>query len=114
MKRYHNISEVYCDVIYHDLDIILSYRSALITAAVKSLNMMNGEYFFFLCATPFMQRLCLKSCFSFCVNNGMFSFSFLLFRMGLLLGICVSLLFGSAWAVDRGNFKTCDQSAFCK
>ncbi|KAA0709548.1 Neutral alpha-glucosidase AB [Triplophysa tibetana] len=35
-------------------------------------------------------------------------------RMGLLSVVCVSLLFSSAFAVDRGNFKTCDQSAFCK
>uniref|UniRef100_A0AAR2L662 Neutral alpha-glucosidase AB n=1 Tax=Pygocentrus nattereri TaxID=42514 RepID=A0AAR2L662_PYGNA len=34
--------------------------------------------------------------------------------MGLLLGLCISLLLGGSWAVDRGNFKTCDQSAFCK
>uniref|UniRef100_W5KT68 Glucosidase II alpha subunit n=1 Tax=Astyanax mexicanus TaxID=7994 RepID=W5KT68_ASTMX len=41
-------------------------------------------------------------------------FSFLLFRMGLLLGLCVFFLLGGVWAVDRGNFKTCNQSAFCK
>ncbi|KAK7141175.1 hypothetical protein R3I93_015359 [Phoxinus phoxinus] len=35
-------------------------------------------------------------------------------RMGLLSVVCVCLLFSSAFAVDRGNFKTCDQSAFCK
>uniref|UniRef100_A0AAR2JC93 Neutral alpha-glucosidase AB n=1 Tax=Pygocentrus nattereri TaxID=42514 RepID=A0AAR2JC93_PYGNA len=40
--------------------------------------------------------------------------SFPWFRMGLLLGLCISLLLGGSWAVDRGNFKTCDQSAFCK
>lgn len=34
--------------------------------------------------------------------------------MGLLSVVCVCLLFSSAFAVDRGNFKTCDQSAFCK
>ncbi|XP_043113928.1 neutral alpha-glucosidase AB-like isoform X2 [Puntigrus tetrazona] len=34
--------------------------------------------------------------------------------MGLLSVVCVSLFFSSAFAVDRGNFKTCDQSAFCK
>uniref|UniRef100_A0A3P9I987 Glucosidase, alpha; neutral AB n=1 Tax=Oryzias latipes TaxID=8090 RepID=A0A3P9I987_ORYLA len=28
----------------------------------------------------------------------------------LLLAMCL----GATWAVDRGNFKTCDQSAFCK
>uniref|UniRef100_A0A9J8D284 Glucosidase II alpha subunit b n=1 Tax=Cyprinus carpio carpio TaxID=630221 RepID=A0A9J8D284_CYPCA len=36
------------------------------------------------------------------------------FRMGLLSVVCVSLFFSSTFAVDRGNFKTCDQSAFCK
>uniref|UniRef100_A0A4W4HH77 Glycoside hydrolase family 31 N-terminal domain-containing protein n=1 Tax=Electrophorus electricus TaxID=8005 RepID=A0A4W4HH77_ELEEL len=36
------------------------------------------------------------------------------FRMGLLLGLCFSLLLGSTSAVDRGNFKTCAQSSFCK
>ncbi|XP_016332105.1 neutral alpha-glucosidase AB-like [Sinocyclocheilus anshuiensis] len=35
-------------------------------------------------------------------------------RMGLLSVVCVSLFFSSTIAVDRGNFKTCDQSAFCK
>uniref|UniRef100_A0A4W4HH72 Neutral alpha-glucosidase AB n=1 Tax=Electrophorus electricus TaxID=8005 RepID=A0A4W4HH72_ELEEL len=39
---------------------------------------------------------------------------FLGFRMGLLLGLCFSLLLGSTSAVDRGNFKTCAQSSFCK
>uniref|UniRef100_A0A8B9KJ20 Neutral alpha-glucosidase AB n=1 Tax=Astyanax mexicanus TaxID=7994 RepID=A0A8B9KJ20_ASTMX len=34
--------------------------------------------------------------------------------MGLLLGLCVFFLLGGVWAVDRGNFKTCNQSAFCK
>lgn len=34
--------------------------------------------------------------------------------MGLLSVVCVSLFFSSTFAVDRGNFKTCDQSAFCK
>uniref|UniRef100_A0A4W4HD97 Glycoside hydrolase family 31 N-terminal domain-containing protein n=1 Tax=Electrophorus electricus TaxID=8005 RepID=A0A4W4HD97_ELEEL len=34
--------------------------------------------------------------------------------MGLLLGLCFSLLLGSTSAVDRGNFKTCAQSSFCK
>uniref|UniRef100_A0A673G7D6 Integrator complex subunit 5-like n=1 Tax=Sinocyclocheilus rhinocerous TaxID=307959 RepID=A0A673G7D6_9TELE len=36
------------------------------------------------------------------------------FRMGLLSVFCVCLFFSSAFAVDRGNFKTCDQSSFCK
>lgn len=66
MKRYRNISEVYCDVIYHDLDIILSYRSALITAAVKSLNMMNGEYFFSLCNTIYAALVLEKLFFILC------------------------------------------------
>ncbi|XP_073676318.1 neutral alpha-glucosidase AB [Garra rufa] len=35
-------------------------------------------------------------------------------RMGLLSVVCVALFVSSAFAVDRGNFKTCDQSAFCK
>ncbi|XP_076148441.1 neutral alpha-glucosidase AB isoform X1 [Alosa pseudoharengus] len=35
-------------------------------------------------------------------------------RMGLLVLACVSLLVSGSLAVDRGNFKTCDQSAFCK
>uniref|UniRef100_A0A672N4B0 Neutral alpha-glucosidase AB n=1 Tax=Sinocyclocheilus grahami TaxID=75366 RepID=A0A672N4B0_SINGR len=35
-------------------------------------------------------------------------------RMGLLSVFCVCLFFNSAFAVDRGNFKTCDQSSFCK
>uniref|UniRef100_A0A673G6Y4 Integrator complex subunit 5-like n=1 Tax=Sinocyclocheilus rhinocerous TaxID=307959 RepID=A0A673G6Y4_9TELE len=35
-------------------------------------------------------------------------------RMGLLSVFCVCLFFSSAFAVDRGNFKTCDQSSFCK
>uniref|UniRef100_A0A672MZS7 Neutral alpha-glucosidase AB n=1 Tax=Sinocyclocheilus grahami TaxID=75366 RepID=A0A672MZS7_SINGR len=34
--------------------------------------------------------------------------------MGLLSVFCVCLFFNSAFAVDRGNFKTCDQSSFCK
>uniref|UniRef100_A0A8C2G9P0 Neutral alpha-glucosidase AB n=1 Tax=Cyprinus carpio TaxID=7962 RepID=A0A8C2G9P0_CYPCA len=34
--------------------------------------------------------------------------------MGLLSVFFVCLFFSSAFAVDRGNFKTCDQSAFCK
>ncbi|XP_062380384.1 neutral alpha-glucosidase AB isoform X2 [Sardina pilchardus] len=34
--------------------------------------------------------------------------------MGLLVLACVSLLVSGSLAVDRGNFKTCDQSAFCK
>uniref|UniRef100_A0A671KWB9 Neutral alpha-glucosidase AB-like n=1 Tax=Sinocyclocheilus anshuiensis TaxID=1608454 RepID=A0A671KWB9_9TELE len=34
--------------------------------------------------------------------------------MGLLSVFCVCLFFSSAFAVDRGNFKTCDQSSFCK
>ncbi|XP_063046439.1 neutral alpha-glucosidase AB isoform X2 [Engraulis encrasicolus] len=34
--------------------------------------------------------------------------------MGLLVLACVSLFVSSSVAVDRGNFKTCDQSAFCK
>lgn len=44
--------------------------------------------------------------------NSIFFLSF--FRMGLLSVVCVCLFFSSAFAVDRGNFKTCDQSAFCK
>lgn len=65
MKRYHNISEVYCDVIYHDLDIILSYRSALITAAVKSLNMMESV-FFSLCNTIYAALVLEKLFFILC------------------------------------------------
>ncbi|KAG9346503.1 hypothetical protein JZ751_006814 [Albula glossodonta] len=35
-------------------------------------------------------------------------------RMGLLFVAWLSLFLGTTEAVDRGNFKTCDQSAFCK
>ncbi|XP_031443041.1 neutral alpha-glucosidase AB isoform X2 [Clupea harengus] len=35
-------------------------------------------------------------------------------RMGLLVLACVSLFVSGSLAVDKGNFKTCDQSAFCK
>ncbi|KAG7464514.1 hypothetical protein MATL_G00166420 [Megalops atlanticus] len=35
-------------------------------------------------------------------------------RMGLLLLAWLSLCLSTSLAVDRGNFKTCDQSAFCK
>ena len=34
--------------------------------------------------------------------------------MGLLLVALLPVLFSIADAVDRSNFKTCDQSAFCK
>ncbi|XP_035265569.1 neutral alpha-glucosidase AB isoform X1 [Anguilla anguilla] len=35
-------------------------------------------------------------------------------RMGLLFLACLLLCLSATQAVDRGNFKTCDQSAFCK
>ncbi|KAM4733138.1 neutral alpha-glucosidase AB isoform 4-T4 [Anableps anableps] len=35
-------------------------------------------------------------------------------RMGPVLLLWLAVCLGGTWAVDRGNFKTCDQSAFCK
>uniref|UniRef100_A0A674D3B8 Glucosidase II alpha subunit n=1 Tax=Salmo trutta TaxID=8032 RepID=A0A674D3B8_SALTR len=34
--------------------------------------------------------------------------------MGPLLVLWLAVCLSGTWAVDRGNFKTCDQSAFCK
>uniref|UniRef100_A0A8C8I8Z6 Glycoside hydrolase family 31 N-terminal domain-containing protein n=1 Tax=Oncorhynchus tshawytscha TaxID=74940 RepID=A0A8C8I8Z6_ONCTS len=34
--------------------------------------------------------------------------------MGPLLVLWLAVFLSGTWAVDRGNFKTCDQSAFCK
>ncbi|XP_034037759.1 neutral alpha-glucosidase AB isoform X2 [Thalassophryne amazonica] len=35
-------------------------------------------------------------------------------RMAPLLVFLLTAWFSGTWAVDKGNFKTCDQSAFCK
>ncbi|XP_038142485.1 neutral alpha-glucosidase AB isoform X4 [Cyprinodon tularosa] len=35
-------------------------------------------------------------------------------RMGPVLLFWLGLCLSGTWAVDKGNFKTCDQSAFCK
>ncbi|XP_072293814.1 neutral alpha-glucosidase AB isoform X2 [Eucyclogobius newberryi] len=35
-------------------------------------------------------------------------------RMAPVLAFILVLCLGGTWAVDKGNFKTCDQSAFCK
>ncbi|XP_055368276.1 neutral alpha-glucosidase AB isoform X3 [Betta splendens] len=35
-------------------------------------------------------------------------------RMAPVLLLWLAVCLSGAWAVDRGNFKTCDQSAFCK
>ncbi|XP_024139252.1 neutral alpha-glucosidase AB isoform X3 [Oryzias melastigma] len=35
-------------------------------------------------------------------------------RMAPVLVLWLAVCLGATWAVDRGNFKTCDQSAFCK
>ncbi|XP_054890279.1 neutral alpha-glucosidase AB isoform X1 [Poeciliopsis prolifica] len=35
-------------------------------------------------------------------------------RMGPVLLLWLALCLSGSWAVDKGNFKTCDQSAFCK
>ncbi|KAJ0002884.1 hypothetical protein NQD34_008033 [Periophthalmus magnuspinnatus] len=35
-------------------------------------------------------------------------------RMAPVLAFILFLCLGATWAVDKGNFKTCDQSAFCK
>uniref|UniRef100_A0A8C8DYL4 Glucosidase II alpha subunit b n=1 Tax=Oryzias sinensis TaxID=183150 RepID=A0A8C8DYL4_9TELE len=34
--------------------------------------------------------------------------------MAPVLVLWLAMCLGATWAVDRGNFKTCDQSAFCK
>uniref|UniRef100_A0A3P8XUH9 Neutral alpha-glucosidase AB n=1 Tax=Esox lucius TaxID=8010 RepID=A0A3P8XUH9_ESOLU len=35
-------------------------------------------------------------------------------RMGPVLMLWLAVCVSGSWAVDRGNFKTCDQSTFCK
>ncbi|MEQ2224053.1 hypothetical protein ILYODFUR_003491 [Ilyodon furcidens] len=35
-------------------------------------------------------------------------------RMGPVLLLWLAVCLSGTWAVDKGNFKTCDQSAFCK
>ncbi|XP_014903252.1 neutral alpha-glucosidase AB isoform X1 [Poecilia latipinna] len=35
-------------------------------------------------------------------------------RMGPVLLLWLAVCLSGSWAVDKGNFKTCDQSAFCK
>uniref|UniRef100_A0A8C7Z8X6 Glucosidase II alpha subunit b n=1 Tax=Oryzias sinensis TaxID=183150 RepID=A0A8C7Z8X6_9TELE len=35
-------------------------------------------------------------------------------KMAPVLVLWLAMCLGATWAVDRGNFKTCDQSAFCK
>ena len=35
-------------------------------------------------------------------------------RMAPVVMLWLALCLSGTWAVDRGNFKTCDQSAFCK
>ncbi|KAM4586158.1 neutral alpha-glucosidase AB isoform 5-T5 [Fundulus diaphanus] len=35
-------------------------------------------------------------------------------RMGPVLLVWLAVCLGGTWAVDKGNFKTCEQSAFCK
>lgn len=37
-----------------------------------------------------------------------------LYRMVPVLVLWLAVALTETWAVDRGNFKTCDQSAFCK
>uniref|UniRef100_A0A3B5KPZ2 Glucosidase II alpha subunit b n=1 Tax=Xiphophorus couchianus TaxID=32473 RepID=A0A3B5KPZ2_9TELE len=39
---------------------------------------------------------------------------FFLRRMGPVLLLWLAVCLSGSWAVDKGNFKTCDQSAFCK
>lgn len=41
-------------------------------------------------------------------------FSCFLPRMATVLVLWLAVCLSGTWAVDRGNFKTCDQSAFCK